>query len=195
MCDLIRKPIVNRKTKIILSAVIGLVFPPVLLYTLYLLAFDKAGKPAPDLKDCPQIKHYTGRISEVGPSNVKSWNMLEYTTEFTYLMIDGQELKHISIVNPLRDMFRSAYLNNATLYLYENTIIGIKLDNGRTYSANCEKGSNLLAGSWFLLVCSVPGIALFGLGFLGFYVAYLMRKQGKIYIQAHNIPNAIVLTD
>ncbi|OBV38564.1 hypothetical protein [Janthinobacterium psychrotolerans] len=181
----------KKRTKIIISGLAGIIIMPVWIYTFYLLFFDKSeGKSGEIGKSAITIQE--GILSDVGPSN--SHGIIFSMTEYSHLVIGDNELKELRIVDELRNSLSDAMRKRCTLYIYNSTIVGIKLSNGRTYCANYKLGGLWHFLGWLLVILGVPLIFALGLGILCLIGGYGLIKRGKIYSCASNVPDGVILT-
>lgn len=180
----------KRKTKIIVSALVGIIFIPAWIYTIYLVFFDKSEvKPGDTEKQ--DITTYQGNLSELGPTN--SRGLIFTMSEYSHLVIGGTEVRQLAIVDELRNTLSSAILKNCTLYVYKSTIIGVSLPNGRTYCADYKRGALWNFLGWGMGILGVPLIFALGLGILALILAYGLVKRGQLYSRAAYLPGGIIL--
>lgn len=163
-------------------------------YAYYLFFLVKEGNKGDQLKEDTGITEYTGYIREVGETNIKEGFRAERMYQPTFIVIDNKEYKGLEYPTELSDTFVKALYNESTLYVYENTIIGIKLSNGRTYSVSYRKAALKIILGWFFIILGIPLIALLGFGLLVISLGIMTKKQGKIYIKAQHIPDAMELS-
>lgn len=189
----------NKTLKITVALVPVIFLPffisiPIAGFCIFYFFFLEKGKNKDKKLDADSgITEYNGLINEVGETNLKEGLRLETMYQPTFIQIDYKEYRGLEYPTELSSLFHKATYKESTLYVYEKTIIGIKIGNGRTYSVNYHRAAQKIFLGWVFILLGIPLIAALGIGFLSIGLGIMMRKQGKIFIKARYIPDALEL--